>query len=155
MKKPNRIARKGDTAAKAAQAENQNQLPDLGYEIARFDDQRLYRNGAEFILLTEELEAAKGKPAGERALIHRIQPLTREQARRLAGRNDHRQNNPARIPARFWHRNGSKSPTAALSLGELLERDAIEELDKLAKEEIPIAAQVSGAVEAGCTMPST
>lgn len=168
MKKSNRVARKGDTAPTGAQSKAtpaspaasgaaestkpRNLTPIYGNEIACFDDQRLYRDGHTYYLVTDyvsmEQEGTEKDGPGQTVL-----ELTREQVRAWLDATVIKEMIPHVFQRDFRHRNRgyTASTTPDFTLGELLSDDSINGLNKLGAEGVPIAAQVAGAVQSWLT----
>lgn len=163
MKKPNRIARKGDTAPTGAQSKATAASPAksgpaasaktsypaaiYGTEIASFDDQRLYRDGDTYYLVTDcasvAQEGIKSDGPGQTVI-----ELTRKRVREWLDSTVINEMIPHEFHWDFRHRNRgwTASATPDLALGELLDEDSINGLDKLGSEGVDIAAQIAGAV---------
>ncbi len=167
MKKPNRIARKGDIARTPAQSKATRRHPEavpstqapavgaagllidpmfagLGSEIACFDDQRLFHKGSAYYLVTDygemHTDDAVGRPG------QTVQTLTRAQVRDWLNATVIDELIPSAFRRDFRHRSGRGNATAQLTLGELLDDDAINGLNQLGADEMPVGAQVAGAV---------
>lgn len=174
MKKSNRIAPKGDTARTRAQAkhtardgavsptkaerpadpgeaessETRNLTPIYGNQIGGFCDQRLYRDGHTYYVVTDYGVVSQETPGLPDIPGQTVCELTRAQARAWLDATVIEEMIPHEFQRDFRHRHRGRTASATpnLTLGEVLSDDSINGLNRLGAEGVSVAAQVSGAV---------